>query len=174
VYKARNKNNRWLEAILHQLAGVGILMKEWRRQQIPMTLKAHVMEHHVIETNRKLKGMGDKDESFVEKLHQDGIRDDRRMACVPSFEKKHRSIMLFSAIANNGNVTNIIADIQRKSKRFFNTDRCRFKNAKFKVKEERKIKREAFVAGEAVLDLSAANEIEDDDGPDNVLSQQDI
>jgi hypothetical protein len=82
--------------------------------------------------------------------------------------------MLFSAIANNGNVTNIIADIQRKSKRLFNTDRCRFKNAKFKVKEERKIKREAFVAGEAVLDLSAANEIEDDDGPDNVLSQQDI
>jgi hypothetical protein len=96
------------------------------------------------------------------------------MACVPSFEKKHRSIMLFSAIANNGNVTNIIADIQRKSNRFFNTDRCRFKNAKFKVKDERKIKREAFVAGEAVLDLSAANEIEDDDGPDNFLSQQDI
>jgi hypothetical protein len=56
-----------------------------------MTLKAHVMEHHVIETNRKLKGLGDKDESFVEKLHPDGIRDDCRMVCAPSFEKKHRS-----------------------------------------------------------------------------------
>jgi hypothetical protein len=44
--------------------------------------------------------------------------------------------MLFSAIANNGNVTHIIVDIQHKSKRFFNTDRCRFKNAKFKVKED--------------------------------------
>jgi hypothetical protein len=118
-----------------------------------MTLNAHVMDHHVIETNRKLKGLGNKDESFVENMHQDDIRDDRRMACVPSFEKKHRSIMLFYAIANNGNVTNIIADIQSKSKRFFKTDRSRFKNAKFKAKEERKIKREAFVAGEALLDL---------------------
>jgi hypothetical protein len=70
---------------------VVILMKEWRRQKIPTTLMAHVMEHHVIETNRKLKGLGDRDESFVEKMHQDGIRDDCRMACAPSFEKKHRS-----------------------------------------------------------------------------------
>jgi hypothetical protein len=53
---------------------VGILMKECRRQQIPMTLKAHVMEHHVIETHRKLKGLGNKDESFVEKLHRYGWR----------------------------------------------------------------------------------------------------
>jgi hypothetical protein len=73
--------------------------------------------------------------------------------------------MLFSAIANNGNVTNIIVDIQRKSKRFFKTDRFRFKNAKFKAKEERKIKREAFVAGEALLDLSAAVEKEKEDDP---------
>jgi hypothetical protein len=29
---------------------VGIMMKEWRRRQISTTLKAHVMEHHVIET----------------------------------------------------------------------------------------------------------------------------
>jgi hypothetical protein len=29
-----------------------------------MTLKAHVMEHHVIETNRNLKWLGDKDETF--------------------------------------------------------------------------------------------------------------
>jgi hypothetical protein len=111
---------------------VGIVMKEWRRQQIPMTLKAHVMEHHAIETNRKLKGLGDKDESFVEKLHPDGIRDDCRMACAPSFENKHRS----------------------------------------KAKEERKIKREALVAGEALLDLSAAIEKEKEDGPDNIPSQQ--
>jgi hypothetical protein len=80
------------------------------------------------------------------------------MACVPLFEKKHRIIMLFSATAKNGNVTKKYADIQQKSKRFFITDSSRFKNAKFKVKEERKITREAFVAGEAVLDFSAAVE----------------
>jgi hypothetical protein len=36
-----------------------------------MTLKAHVMEHHVIETKRNFKGLGIKDKSVVEKLHQD-------------------------------------------------------------------------------------------------------
>jgi hypothetical protein len=98
-------------------------MEEWERHTLPMTLKAHVMAHHVIEVNRKFKGLGDKDESFAENLHQDGISDDRRMACVPSFENKHRSIMLFSAIANSGNVVNIIAEIQQKSNHFFKTDR---------------------------------------------------
>jgi hypothetical protein len=111
---------------------VGTMMKEWRRRQISMTLEAHVMEHHVIETNRKLKGLGDKDESFDGKLHPDSIRGDCRMACAPSFEKKHRS----------------------------------------KANEERKINREALVAVEALLDLSAAIEKEKEAGPDNIPSHQ--
>jgi hypothetical protein len=43
---------------------------------------------------RELLGeLGDKDESFVEVLHQDGARNERRLNCVASYEAKHNSIL---------------------------------------------------------------------------------
>jgi hypothetical protein len=42
---------------------------------------------------RELQGMGDKDESFVELLHQDGARHERRLNNVPSYKAKHNSIL---------------------------------------------------------------------------------
>jgi hypothetical protein len=132
-----------------------------------ITLKANVCEHHVVRVNNQLRGLGDKDESLIEQLHRVGKRDAARIASVPSFEKRHRSIMLSSAIANHGQVLNIFADIELKSKREFKTDRSQFKSEKAKTKEYRAVKREVFVNQEAVLYLSNIydGDTKDDDAP---------
>jgi hypothetical protein len=146
---------------------MSLLMKTSRNQGMGMTMKAHVCAHHVVRVNNQLHRLVDKYESFIEQLHQVGKRDAVRMASVPSFEKRHHSIMVFSAIANHGQVLNIIADIELKSKREFKTDWSRFKSEKAKTKEDRAVKREAFVNQEAVLDLSNIydGDTKDDDAP---------
>jgi hypothetical protein len=146
---------------------MNVLIKTWRNQGLGMTLKARVCEHHVVRVNHQFRGIGDKDELFIEQLHQVGKRDVTRMASVPSFEKRQHSIMVFSAIVNHDQVLNIIAEIELKSKREFKTDRSRFKSEKSKTKEDRAVKREAFVNQEAVLDLSNIydGDAKDDDDP---------
>jgi hypothetical protein len=76
------------------------LMKEWRDQGMSVTLTAQHFEHHVIAKMRELGGLGDKDESLVELLHQDGARNERRLNCVASYEAKHNSILNTVRIGN--------------------------------------------------------------------------
>jgi hypothetical protein len=68
---------------------------------------------------------------------------------LPSCSKFVPHKWTFSVISRLGWMSPI-RKIQQKSKLFFNTDRLRFKNAKIRAKEERKIKREDFLSGEAV------------------------
>jgi hypothetical protein len=42
---------------------------------------------------RELQGVGNKDEFFVELLHQDGARHERQLNNVPSYKAKHNSIL---------------------------------------------------------------------------------
>jgi hypothetical protein len=146
---------------------MNVLIKTWRNQGIGMKLKAHMCKHHVVRVNNQLRGLGAKDESCIEQLNQVGKCDAARMASVQSFEKRHRIIMIFSAIANHGQVLNIIADIELKSKREFKTDLSLFKSEKAKTKEDHAVKREAFVNQEAVLDLINIydGDTKDDDAP---------
>jgi hypothetical protein len=51
-----------------------------------MTLKAHVMEQHVIAFNNKV-GLGDKEESFTE-AGQIGIKENRQYQGVTNFHKR--------------------------------------------------------------------------------------
>jgi hypothetical protein len=58
-----------------------------------MTLKAHILEHHMIQKMRYLMGLGDKDESYVEILHQICGTNETRLRCVANFNQKHDSII---------------------------------------------------------------------------------
>jgi hypothetical protein len=69
------------------------LMKLWRAQGHSMTLKAHILEHHMIQKMRYLMGLGDKDESYVELLHQICGTNETRLRCVVNFNQKHDSII---------------------------------------------------------------------------------
>jgi hypothetical protein len=42
---------------------------------------------------QEFKGLGDKDKSFMELLHQDGSRNERRLNYATIYEAKHKSIL---------------------------------------------------------------------------------
>jgi hypothetical protein len=48
------------------------LMSVWREHKMSAMLNAHILEHHMSCKMRELGCLGDKDDSFVELLHQDG------------------------------------------------------------------------------------------------------
>ena len=76
------------------------LANHWRNIGLSVTLKAHIMEKHVCEFNRKY-GIGDKEESFIEQGHQVGIKDDRRYHGLTSFEKRTESTLKSWAITSH-------------------------------------------------------------------------
>jgi hypothetical protein len=53
------------------------LLSVWHAQKKSDTLKVHICEHRMIHTMRELGGLGDKDESFIDLLQQDGRRHER-------------------------------------------------------------------------------------------------
>jgi hypothetical protein len=66
---------------------VEALSKQWRDIGLSVTLKAHIMEQHIVPFNNKY-GLGDKEESFIESGHQIGIKENRRYQGMTNFEKK--------------------------------------------------------------------------------------
>jgi hypothetical protein len=51
----------------------------WKKLGISCTPKAHgLFDGHALEQHKRLQGIGDKGEDFVEKGHQLGLRDERR------------------------------------------------------------------------------------------------
>jgi hypothetical protein len=69
---------------------VAPLSGHWRNIGLNVTLKAHIMEIHVCNLNEKW-GIGEKEESFIEKGHQVGIKKDHRYAGLTNFQKKTAS-----------------------------------------------------------------------------------
>ena len=50
-------------------------MQAWRSISISITVKAHVLEDHCIDQMRFFQGIGDYAEDFVEREHQEGVKD---------------------------------------------------------------------------------------------------
>jgi hypothetical protein len=68
-------------------------MNVWREQKLSVTLKAHILEHHLIDNMRELGGLGYKYESFVKLLHRDGRKNERNLNCVVHYAAKHNIII---------------------------------------------------------------------------------
>jgi hypothetical protein len=81
------------EGILDAEQKVQKLMSVWCGLNMSITLKAHIIENHMIVKKRELCGFGDKYESFVELLHHDGRRIERRLNCVRSYAANHNRII---------------------------------------------------------------------------------
>jgi flagellar biosynthesis chaperone FliJ len=58
-----------------------------RKIQLRVTLKAHVIEQHIVPCNNKYR-VGDKEESFIELGHQVGLRENHRYQGLKTFRKK--------------------------------------------------------------------------------------
>jgi hypothetical protein len=47
----------------------------WRNLGISLTLKIHALEDHVVPHFERWRGLGDLVEEFVERFHQQGLKD---------------------------------------------------------------------------------------------------
>jgi len=70
---------------------VKALSTQWRKIQLSVTLKAHVIEQHIVPCNNKY-GVGDKEESFIELGHRVGLRENLQYQGLKNFDK-NRSIL---------------------------------------------------------------------------------
>jgi hypothetical protein len=63
----------------------------WKTLRISCTPKAHgLFDGHALEQHKRLQGIGDKGEDFVEKEHQLGLRDEHCTWNIYNFKKKQR------------------------------------------------------------------------------------
>ncbi len=73
-------------------------MMKWRSLDVSITLKAHVLEHHMCDFNDE-HGIGDKVEAFMELMHQVCSSNEKRTANVKNFKQQHQ------CIASRNNIT---------------------------------------------------------------------
>jgi hypothetical protein len=90
----------------------------WKKLAISCTPKAHgLFDGHALEQHKRLQGIGDKGEDFVEKGHQLGLRDGRRTWNIHNFKKQQRSQLKHIQCGNQVGVKRIIESVHQGSKR---------------------------------------------------------
>lgn len=121
---------------------VAALSYFWRKHNFNITLKAHIIERHACDFNDEW-GTGDKEESFIEKGHQLGAKDNSRYARLTNFVKKSDSLLNARLQSSHPLVQ------QQKAKVLSSTKQKRESThvtEKEKKKEGKKIKREFYVS----------------------------
>ena len=70
----------------------------WQSLGFSVTLKAHIVDHHICDFNDK-HGIGDKDENFIEQRHQGCSKNEDRMKRVANFKKSSTSALPLGIIS---------------------------------------------------------------------------
>jgi hypothetical protein len=131
---------------------VEALSKQWRDIGLSVTLKAHVMEQHIVACNNNY-GIGDKEESFIEQGHQIGIKENRRYQGMSNFQKKMEAFLKARTIATHPLIIEQNQKVLQQTKRK-RPDRVtnhnegveKIKSNNIQVKkEQKKVKRECYV-----------------------------
>jgi hypothetical protein len=118
-----------------------------------MTLKAHICEDHLCDSNETCGGLGCMDESFVEHYHQVAGRASERTCNVSDLERQSMCASKFEAIAADRDVSSRVLEVDNNTKRKFkdvgpSTVRRRSVQAKIdKIKQEKEQTRAACVKG---------------------------
>ena len=68
-------------------------MTLWRKLGFSVTPKAHILEDHAVKQMRRLGGLGDYLEDFIELSHQSGKRREWQTKGLTNFEQRHASQM---------------------------------------------------------------------------------
>ena len=92
---------------------------------------------------RRFRGLGNHDEEFIERAHQDGIANEKRAANTKEFDKKAMYFALWDRLGENPIVQKEVQwweDNRRKRKHGDTRDAAAManKSAKMQVKEERR------------------------------------
>jgi hypothetical protein len=90
----------------------------WKELDVSCTPKPHgLFDGHSLEQHKRLNGIGDKGEDFVEKGHQIGLRDERRTWNIQNFEKRQRRQIKHARHGNQVAIKRKIESVQLSSKR---------------------------------------------------------
>ena len=93
-------------------------MMLWRALGFSVTLKAHIIDHHICDFNDE-HGIGDKDENFIEQRHQECSRNEDRTKRVANFQQQHECIATRNHIMQNRIVQDKLLEVQQTAKRKF-------------------------------------------------------
>lgn len=100
---------------------IKLTMKMWRALNLSVTVKAHVVESHLLSQIEMYKGLGDFVEEFIELLHQDTKQFRRRMGHLPDFEQQSSAMIFWNRLENLASVQDeqekVLSGSKRKLKR---------------------------------------------------------
>jgi hypothetical protein len=80
-------------------------------------MKLHMIAVHLVPHMKRFRGLKSHHESHIERAHQQGIRDRRRLGVSGSFAKKTISALKTEATANKPEVLAMVADTQEQRRR---------------------------------------------------------
>ena len=80
-------------------------------------MKLHMIAVHLVPDMKRFRGLKSHHESHIERAHQQGIRDRRRLGVLGSFAKKTISALKSEATANKPEVMAMVADTQEQRRR---------------------------------------------------------
>jgi hypothetical protein len=92
-------------------------MASWRSLGLSVTLKGHLAEDHVCDQICLYHGIGDYNEEFVERLHQEGVRTNRRVQTMKDRTKKYLHVARWQEATQNPKVKEMQSSVNQKRKR---------------------------------------------------------
>jgi len=112
-------------------------MALWRKFGFSVTPKAHILEDHAVEQMRRLGGIGDYLEDFIELSHQSGKRGEWQTKGLTNFEQRQSSQMQNERRRTEPAVEEHIAKVNQPKRKRQTAAVARETEAK-RVKEERR------------------------------------
>ena len=112
-------------------------MKLWRKLNISITTKAHLLEHHVHQQLQLFKGISDKAEHHIEREHQVGSRLLALTRNIRGYEDRTHSQLKTMEIATNSAVKRKQKEVLLSTKRKRSAD---VRQSELKKREKVKIK----------------------------------
>jgi hypothetical protein len=118
VYKTTEQINLDFEGTLAEARDFAKkAMAAWRSLGLSVTLKGHLVDDHVCWQICLYHGIGDYNEEFVERLHQEGVRTNKRVQTMKDRTKKYLHVARWQEATQNPKVKEIQADVNQKRKR---------------------------------------------------------
>ncbi len=117
---------------------IKLTLETWRALNLNITVKAHLLETHVLSQFQKFGGLGDFIEEFLEQRHQYTKKRKRAMGGVADPQKRYDGIAKLNRLHNLSSVKEAQNSVLQASKRPFKKPRG---GAYSSVSEERKNKK---------------------------------
>jgi hypothetical protein len=119
IYKTLEQVEADLEGTLAQTRDFSMkALASWCSLGLSVTLKAHVCEDHICKQMQDLKGIGDYNKEFVERLHQEGIHTNWCVQTMRERAMKYEHVARWQEATQNPKVAEIqsLVDQKRKQK----------------------------------------------------------